>query len=152
MTRRRVTSRQKLLVRERAGGLCEYCRSQEKFSTHDFSVEHIFPAVQGGETELENLALACQGCNNCKYTKTTAPDPVTEKQVPLFHPRRDRWSQHFAWSDDATRIVGLTPTGRATVDVLKLIRVIRLTLRCTLYPAATLLRTAPDIGEPPRTP
>ncbi len=122
MTGSRVTRRQKRIVRERAGGLCEYCRSQMRFSTHDFSVEHILPRHLGGKSTLDNLALACQGCNNCKYTKTTALDPVTEKQVPLFHPRKDVWSDHFVWSDDSTRIVGRTPTGRATVEALQLNR------------------------------
>jgi hypothetical protein len=36
--------------------------------------------------------------------------------VPLFHPRRDRWSEHFAWNDLV--LVGLTPIGRATVELL----------------------------------
>jgi hypothetical protein len=36
--------------------------------------------------------------------------------VPLFHPRRDRWSEHFAWDD--TVIIGQTPIGRATVQLL----------------------------------
>ena len=122
MTGGRVTRRQKQIVRERAGGLCEYCRSQMRFSTHDFSVEHILPRHLGGKSTLDNLALACQGCNNCKYTKTTALDPVTEKEVSLFHPRKDVWSDHFVWSDDSTRIVGRTPTGRATVEALQLNR------------------------------
>ncbi len=135
MTRRRVTTRQKRIVRERAGGLCEYCRSQMIYSTHDFSVEHVVPVIRGGETKLDNLALACQGCNNCKYTKTKAPDPVTEKRVPLFHPRRDRWAQHFAWSGDSTRMVGLTPTGRATVDALQLNRANLVNFRGILYAA-----------------
>jgi hypothetical protein len=37
--------------------------------------------------------------------------------VPLFHPRRDRWSDHFRWTRDC-RIRGRTPTGRATVLAL----------------------------------
>lgn len=135
MTPQRVTHRQKQLVRDRAGGVCEYCRSQMRFATHDFSVEHIIPVARGGDSKLDNLALACQGCNNCKYTKISATDPITEKHVPLFHPRRDRWSQHFAWSDDATRIVGLTPTGRATVDVLQLNRSSLVNFRGILYAA-----------------
>ena len=42
--------------------------------------------------------------------------------VPLFHPRRQRWRDHFAWDDTFTRIVGLTPAGRATVRELHLNR------------------------------
>jgi hypothetical protein len=36
----------------------------------------------------------------------------------LFNPRQQRWSRHFAW--DGPRLVGLTPCGRATVDVLNI--------------------------------
>jgi hypothetical protein len=34
----------------------------------------------------------------------------------LYHPRRDRWAEHFAWS--GTAIVGQTPIGRVTVAIL----------------------------------
>ncbi len=135
MTRRRVTSRQKRIVRERAGLQCEYCRSQMRFATHDFSIDHIIPVHEGGETKLDNLALACQGCNNSKYTKTDAIDPLTTKRALLFHPRRHKWSDHFVWSHDSTRIVGRTPTGRATVEVLQLNRENLVSFRSVLYAA-----------------
>ncbi|WNZ24154.1 mitochondrial large ribosomal subunit protein uL30m [Leptolyngbya sp. NK1-12] len=32
------------------------------------------------------------------------------------------WSEHFAWSEDTTLIIGLTPIGRATVQTLRLNR------------------------------
>jgi hypothetical protein len=121
------------LVSERAGGCCEYCRSQARFSPQPFSVEHIHPRSEGGETVPENLALACQGCNGHKYTKTVAVDPIMETEVPLFHPRRDRWRDHFAWSADATRIVGLTPVGRTTVESLRMNREALVNLRRVLF-------------------
>jgi hypothetical protein len=36
--------------------------------------------------------------------------------VTLYHPRRESWEDHFALEE--FRLVGLTPTGRATVRVL----------------------------------
>lgn len=84
---------------------------------------------------MENLAFACQGCNNRKYTNTEAIDPVTQAIVPLFHPRRNRWSDHFAWSDDAALILGLTPIGRATVEKLQLNRAGLVNLRRILVEA-----------------
>jgi len=68
------------------------------------------------------LAFACQGCNNRKFVSTQAIDPVTGMVVSLFHPRRDTWTQHFAWNEDFTLIVGLTQEGRATVEKLDLNR------------------------------
>jgi len=38
----------------------------------------------------------------------------------LFNPRRQRWPEHFEWSEDGTQIVGLTDCGRATVEALKM--------------------------------
>jgi hypothetical protein len=93
-----------------------------RYATQRFSVEHIVPRARDGATVRENLTLACQGCNNHKYQKIVALDPVTTQLAPLYHPRRDRWATHFAWNDDFTLIIGLTPTGRATVAALYLNR------------------------------
>jgi 5-methylcytosine-specific restriction endonuclease McrA len=86
-----ITISLKKTIVERANGCCEYCRSQERFATQSFSVEHICPQGRGGKTTLDNLALACQGCNNHKYTKTEAYDPETGEVVPLFHPRQQQF-------------------------------------------------------------
>jgi hypothetical protein len=69
-----------------------------------------------------NLALACMGCNAFKFNRTRATDPASGKRVSLFHPRRQRWIDHFAWSADALFVVGRTATGRATVLALRLNR------------------------------
>jgi 5-methylcytosine-specific restriction endonuclease McrA len=122
MTNRRISRRLRLLVRERAHGCCEYCLSQEAYATQGFSVEHITPLNAEGTTTASNLALACQGCNNFKYDKTAARDPVSHQVVPLFHPRRDNWHAHFIWNPDCTLIIGVTPTGRATIATLQLNR------------------------------
>jgi 5-methylcytosine-specific restriction endonuclease McrA len=85
----------KQLVFDRARGMCEYCRSQAKFAIDPLVIDHIQPVSRGGKTISENLALACQTCNNYKYTKTEAPDPVTNQAVSLFHPRQMIWQDHF---------------------------------------------------------
>ncbi len=110
------------VVIQRAQICCEYCLSQEAFSTQAFSIDHIIPVDKGGEITLDNLAFCCQGCNNHKYTKTEGNDPVTHQRVPLFHPRQQQWEEHFVWNEDCTVIIGLTPTGRATVGTLHLNR------------------------------
>ncbi len=122
MPRKRVTAGDRRIIAERAGELCEYCQSPVKFATQSFAIEHISPVSRGGETVLDNLALACPGCNGHKYNKTEAPDPVDGGLAALFNPRQQRWQDHFKWSDDFTHIVGLTPTGRATVSALNMNR------------------------------
>jgi len=123
----------KRLTADRAHGYCEYCRSQVHYATEFFSTEHIEPQSAGGKTELDNLALACQGCNGHKSAKTKAIDPVTKQLVPMFHPRRQKWREHFHWNDDCTLIVGITETGRATIAALQLNRDCLINLRRALY-------------------
>ncbi len=83
-------------------------------------VEHIIPLSQGGESEEANLWLACPLCNRYKGSKTTALDPLSGEEVRLFNPRVQVWRQHFRWSEDGLRIVGITDVGRATVSALHL--------------------------------
>lgn len=122
MTKPRSKAELRRFVMARAQGCCEYCLSQARYSPQSFAVEHILPRHRGGKTVEQNLALSCQGCNNHKHIKIKARDPLTRRIAPLFHPRRHKWSEHFAWSDDYLEILGLTSTGRATVAALQLNR------------------------------
>lgn len=110
------------MVADRARGCCESCRSQAAFATESFCDEHINPESLGGATAPENLALSRSGCNGHKSVKTEGAAPQTGSAVPLYDPRRQRWHEHFAWNNDFTQFVGLTPTGRATVTELQLNR------------------------------
>ena len=87
-----------------------------------FTVDHIIPEVLGGESEPENLCLACWDCNLAKGARIAAVDPDTQALVPLFHPRRDRWLEHFRWIDEGKIIEGKTPVGRTTVNAVELNR------------------------------
>ncbi|MGB1253884.1 MAG: HNH endonuclease, partial [Candidatus Promineifilaceae bacterium] len=64
-------------VSERAQHRCEYCKSPADFATGSFELEHIEPKAKGGTDQLNNIALACNGCNRHKYTCTKALDPVS---------------------------------------------------------------------------
>ena len=122
MSRRSIPESLQKTVRLNAKHLCEYCHASEKWQYVRFTLDHIVPIDQGGKNDLENLALACFHCNRRKWNRQTANDPETNQSVLLFNPRRDLWGQHFIWSSDGTRIVGLSPTGRATVAALALNR------------------------------
>lgn len=116
------------LVRRRAGDRCEYCRlSQEHAPVVRFWIEHIVAKQHGGDDAPSNLALACPHCNRCKGPNLTAIDPQSGGIVPLFNPRTDSWHEHCALQ--GVQIVGLTPTGRATVRLLKMNSEDRLEIR-----------------------
>jgi hypothetical protein len=122
MAEERIPDPLRRLVAERARYYCEYCRSQVAYAMQPFSVEHVVPHSRGGLSEEVNLALSCQGCNNHKYIKTAASDPLGGAVVPLFNPRTQKWRDHFLWSNDATHVLGISPTGRDTVVALRLNR------------------------------
>jgi hypothetical protein len=105
-------------VRARAGGRCQYCLMHESFQGATFHIEHIIPQCKGGRSDLENLALACPGCNLHKGSRITAIDPATGGDVQLFHPILHLWPEHFRFN--GYQIEGLTAVGRATVETLNL--------------------------------
>jgi HNH endonuclease len=105
-----------------AGFRCGYCHTPEAITGFRLTIEHIIPEARGGKTTEGNLWLACHACNAFKGARTYGIDPATRKRARLFHPRRQRWLDHFRWSSDGTEIVGLTLCGRATVTALQLNR------------------------------
>jgi hypothetical protein len=105
------------VVRERAQYACEYCQLPQEFQEATFHIDHILPRSARGKTVLDNLALACVSCSLRKADRLAADDPSTVSKLPLFHPRTDVWSDHFAWGKE-WRLIGLTPRGRATVAAL----------------------------------
>lgn len=129
----KISLTKRKLVEERANGLCEYCRCPQDFSPPRFTLEHIIPKSKDGTDDLDNLALACSACNNSKYDKTESIDPSTKHTASLYHPRNDVWDEHFMWNRDFTEIIGLTKTGRATVEALKLNRERIINIRKSLY-------------------
>ena len=140
MSRVWIPKRIAKLVRERADDRCEYCLLPQEWQESEFHIDHIRPRVAGGDTRLENLALACVGCSLKKAARQSVFDSRTGRMVRLFHPRTDNWSDHFTW-DERWRIVGSTPVGRATVAALQLNRRRLLEIRRDL---ARLGRYPPD--------
>src|SRR5579872_3669104 len=120
MSRTYVPIKLRRQVRADAQARCGYCHSPEEFLGMPLDIEHMLPEALGGLTVRENLWLACTRCNDFKGDHISAVDPLTGEMVSLFNPRIHRWTDHFAWSLDRTHIEGLTPTGRATVEALRL--------------------------------
>lgn len=123
----------------RARGCCEYCRRGQDDVLFTFHIEHIISEKHGGKTDLSNLALSCPSCNAYKGTDIAGADPETGLPTFLFHPRQQRWEEHFRL-DDAV-IQPLSAEGRVTVLLLRLnslrhLAERRLLLRARRYPCA----------------
>jgi hypothetical protein len=99
---------------------CAYCYGPETRIDMPLEVDHIIPEARGGPTVLDNLALAYSVCNARKASRFTAVDPNTDRCIRLFNPALQRWSSHFAWSNDGLTIHGKTACGRATALALGL--------------------------------
>jgi 5-methylcytosine-specific restriction endonuclease McrA len=57
-------------ILEKVYGLkCWYC-SYSFNNIEEIQIDHIIPLSQGGKTEKDNLALACDFCNNHKHDYT----------------------------------------------------------------------------------
>jgi len=105
------------LVRERAQERCEYCLVPELVTLAPHWIDHVVAEKHGGQTDADNLALACVLCNQHKGSDLSSIDPATGALTPLFNPRQDRWPDHFQLVGN--RIEPMTPVGRVTVRLLQ---------------------------------
>lgn len=103
-------------VRDRAGDICEYCLMPQKAKRLKFQIDHIVAKQHGGSDSSDNLSLACGRCNRYKGPNIGSIDPLTKQRIELFNPRQDKWENHFRF--EGPKIAGLTPVGRATVELL----------------------------------
>jgi hypothetical protein len=129
MTSSYISDELRQRVREQAGDRCGYCLSAQQYVMGQLEIEHIIPSSRGGTDDEINLWLACRLCNSYKSDQIEAVDPQTSQSVRLFNPRNQLWSDHFRWSDDQIRVIGLTPVGLATVIALQLNNQIALIVR-----------------------
>lgn len=115
-------------VRQRAADRCEYCGlHQDAEPFFRFHIEHIIARQHSGSDDLANLALACHHCNAHKGPNLSAVDSESGQITMLFHPRQQNWLDHFVLVGNTVR--GLTATGRATVQLLKMNAAARQELR-----------------------
>src|SRR4051794_35180663 len=112
MSQTYISAALRRLVRQRSGDRCEYCLIPEAVTFASHWIDHIVAEKHGGKTEADNLANSFVICNQRKGSDLSSVDPESGAIVPLFHPRRDRWSDHFRLIDG--RIQALTAAGRVT--------------------------------------
>ena len=120
MTRPYLSIELRRQIREDAAGRCGYCHSPEVLLGMPLEVEHLQPHAISGSSTRENLWLACSRCNDFKGDRVDAEVPETDQRIPLYNPRQQPWSDHFAWSPDGTEMIARSPIGRATIAALRL--------------------------------
>ena len=125
------------IVVNRATRSCEYCLLHEDDSFTPHQIDHIISRKHGGDSSAGNLAFACIRCNAWKGSDIASLGFDSERITFLFHPRRDRWRDHFRL--EAGKITPLTDAGAATVRLLRLnwpgrVTERRVLIQCERYP------------------
>ena len=105
-------------VKDSAADRCEYCLIPDSLSVKRHEIDHIYAEKHNGDTRFANLCLSCYYCNHFKGSDLCSFDPITSDLVGLFHPRLNRWRDHFALN--SALIEGITPKGRVTVALLQI--------------------------------
>lgn len=116
MPRPSIAKTLRRFVIQRAQCHCEYCLLHQDDAPDSHHIGHIIALRHQGGTKRNNLA--CAECNRHKGTDFGTIDPITGAVIFLFNPRRQKWTDHFRL--DGARIIGLTPTGQVTVELLRL--------------------------------
>jgi hypothetical protein len=117
-------------VRARANNRCEYCLAPQSASKLRFWIDHIIASQHLGPTTIENLALSCRFCNRHTGPNIVGIDRESGSPALLYNPRLDRWDQHFQLVGD--QIIGISATGRVTVQVLAINHPVQLVIRKAL--------------------
>ncbi len=104
-------------IAERAGHRCEYCLLHSDDAGFPHQIDHVVSRKHGGLSSVGNLALACVLCNRNKGSDIASISRAG-KTVRFFHPRLDRWADHFRISGAV--IEPLTEIGEVTARALKL--------------------------------
>lgn len=115
-----LSAHRRARIRRRAQQVCEYCHLPQRASILPHQIDHIIAQQHLGADDENNLCLCCLRCNLKKGPNIASTDPGAGSEhhiVPLFHPRKQRWQEHFRLREDG-RIEGVTPEGRATVRLL----------------------------------
>jgi len=107
-------------VELRANRRCEYCRASQPVSGVRYHLEHIIPESLGGTDDLDNVALACPMCNCYKSDHVLGIDDQGSDGGQLFHPRTDRWEEHFEFDSETLKVRGKTKKGQGTVNRLRM--------------------------------
>lgn len=137
-----VTVELRQLVVTRAEAICEYCLIAEEDTFFGCELDHIISEKHGGPTSAENLAFACVACNQMKGSDIASIDWETGELTRLYHPRTDKWSDHF-WLRTDLLLEARTAIGRVTISLLGLNQPDRVLERQTLnrrYPSAAAKR------------
>jgi len=102
---RRVSENLRAEVERRAEGFCEYCRIAIEDTYFGGEIDHIISLKHRGQSESENLALACQPCNRNKGSDLGSISETSKILVRFFNPPTDDWIEPLTEIGEVTAII-----------------------------------------------
>lgn len=96
-----------------------------------FHVDHVLASDPTRRSDRAGESGACVwALQSAQGPNIAGRDPVTGEIVPLFHPIKDQWRDHFEWN--GPDLIGRTTVGRVTIHVLGINDLIRRDVRAAL--------------------
>ena len=83
MTRRRISTRERVDIFQRNGGVCHLCAGRISVG-EAWDVEHVIPLAQGGDDDGDNLKPAHRKCHAAK-SKADATNTARAKRREARH-------------------------------------------------------------------
>ena len=113
-------------VRARAAGRCEYCCMHQSLQAATFHIEHVRLLALGGQSSIENLALACPSCNLHKADRVSAIDPsrfdAASAYVAVKRPLLDDMAPYIFRTHDFGATWTTITTGLPAGDYVHVVR------------------------------
>src|ERR1700722_19267876 len=104
--------------------MCAYCLLEELFAggPENFELDHFRPQslFPSEISNYYNIYYSCHPCNRIKHGKWPSP-ALQERGIGLVDLCADDFPTHFQELEDG-QWIGLTPSGRYTIDLLRLNR------------------------------
>ena len=122
MSKTYISANLRRMVFDRSSGISEYCLIPELLALSAHQVDHIIAEKHGGQAIGDNLALSCSFCNQSKGSDVGSIDAETGEYLRLYHPRRDRWSEHLKLDEETSEIIGESPIAKVTIRLLQMNR------------------------------
>lgn len=97
---RYINNKLKSLVMIRDNSTCQMCGRNVKDDHIVVHIDHIVPLSWGGKTELDNLQVLCNNCNEGKKNFVESENPVLMEKISNASSTKERLRLYFEYYKD----------------------------------------------------
>lgn len=115
-------------IRREAKNRCGYCLNPQELIPYSKS-NILYRRLQAANLQKKISGLPAASATLTKPRKPKRLIISQGKTVKLVNPRKQKWREHFDFTEDKTEIIGKTPCGRAPVEALQINNFYQVTAR-----------------------